>query len=267
LCERCGREFARPSGLYNHIKRGVCNRVLQSMSTDGSKKIKITIRESAVPPPPQPPQPPPQHRTYEELLNHVTHLEEQLAQIREKSQVINNTTNNTTNNMINIIVPPAFLQLDSYQYISSHLPNVLHNALSKHPANFISYLIQETNCNPDLPLHNTIKITKKYNYGQVSDGHRYVYKSKKQIIEELIENKRQILQEYIDQKGDKYGEKILRRYQNYLDLLDDDKKVKKTLEDDIVCMLLNISTFIGSDEWTQKLLSDLNTCEEIDHDT
>ena len=67
-----------------------------------------------------------------------------------------------------------------------------------------------------------------------------------------------ILQEYVDNTGNKYGEKILRRYQTYVDLLDDeDKDTQKELELDIICMLLNVSDLIGSDDWSKKLLNDL----------
>lgn len=65
----------------------------------------------------------------------------------------------------------------------------------------------------------------------------------------------------MDENGDKYGEKILRKYQNYSDFLDDDKEAQKDLEVDIICMLLNVSDLIGSDDWSRKLLEDLKTWE------
>ena len=143
------------------------------------------------------------------------------------------------------------------------MPNLLHIALSKHPANFISYLIKETNCNPHLPLYNSIKITnKKDPFAQVSDGKKYIYIPKKTTISQLIENKREILQKYVDDNGDKYGEKILKKYQNYVDFLDDDKEAQKNLEIEIICMLLNVSDLIGSDEWSKKLLDDLKNGEK-----
>jgi hypothetical protein len=177
-------------------------------------------------------------------------LETEVRVLKENPQTINN----------NIIVPPAFLTIDNCQNIIKQLPNLLHNALSKYPGNFISYLIKETNCNPQLPIYNSIRITnKKDSYAQISDGEKYIYASKKKIIEQLIENKRHILQEYIDRNGDNYGEKILNRYQKYADSLDDDKEVQKELEVDIICMLLNVSDLIGSDDWSKKLLDDLKS--------
>lgn len=104
-------------------------------------------------------------------------------------------------------------------------------------------------------------INKRDPYAQISDGEKYVYASKKSIITQLIENKRHILQEYVDNNGDNYGEKILRRYQNYVDFLDDDKEAQKDLEVDIICMLPNVSDVIGSDEWSKKLLGELKIWE------
>jgi len=188
--------------------------------------------------------------TKNDLIIKLSEIEGKYDALRENPQTINN-------NQI-IIVPPAFLEFDNYQQLTKHLPNLLHNALSKHPANFISYLIKETNCNPSRPLFNSVKITdKKSPFAKISDGDKYIYASKKSIITQLIENKRNILQEYVDNNGDKYGEKILKRYQNYIDFLDDDKEAQKELEIDIICMLLNLSDLIGSDDWSKKILEDL----------
>jgi len=180
----------------------------------------------------------------QELVNEINRLKGENKALIENPQTINN-------NHINIVVPPAFLTMDNYPLLVKQLPNLLHNALSKHPANFISYLIKETNCNPERPIFNSIKITnKKDQFAQISDGARFIYASKKKIITQLIENKRQILEEYVGNNGDKYGEKILKRYQNYTEFLDDDKEAQKELETDIICMLLNASELIGSDETT-----------------
>jgi hypothetical protein len=199
--------------------------------------------------------------TKEELILKLAQAEGKAEALKEiPPTIINNSQQ--INNQINIIVPPAFLTLDSYQSLIKQLPDLLHNALSHHPSNFISFLIKETNCNPRLPLYNSVKITnKKDPFAQISNGKNFVYASKKNIIAQLIENKRHILQEYIDQNGDKYGEKILNRYQKYVDFLDDDKEAQKDLEVDVICMLLNISDLIGSDEWSKNLLNDLKSWE------
>jgi hypothetical protein len=162
----------------------------------------------------------------------------------------------TVNNII--CVPPAFLTVDTYQHLTSNLPKLLENAITDHTMKCVPYLIQQTTCNPELPMYNSVKLTnKKDPFIQVSDGNKFVTKSKKKIIEELIENKRSLLQKYFDDHRDTYGKKILERYERYMDSLYDDEDVQKELEIEIICMLSNISDVIGSDEWTQKLINDL----------
>lgn len=230
VCPRCHVSFSSKRILDNHIQREVC-----------LKKPKLTLKNQQV------------NQTVEQLTLENLQLKGEIKALKENPQTVNNNTN-----QINIVVPPAFLTVDNSQQLTRILPNLLHIALSKHPANFISYLIKETNCNPRLPLYNSIKITnKKDPYAQISDGDKYVYASKKKIITQLIENKRHILQEYVDNHGDKYGEKILNRYQRYVDYLDDDKEAVKELEIDIICMILNASEVIGSDDWSKKLINDL----------
>jgi hypothetical protein len=103
---------------------------------------------------------------------------------------------------------------------------------------------------------------KKDPYAKISDGKKFIYAPKKEVIFKLIENKKSLLQEYVDKNGDKYGEKILKRYQRYVDLLDEDSEAVKDLEIEITCMLLNMSEVIGSDEWSQNLLEDLKSYDD-----
>jgi hypothetical protein len=189
--------------------------------------------------------------TKEWLLNELSKISVRVEVLEEQPRTVNN---------FNITVAPSLSDTDNYEQMINHMPKLLHNALSKHPANFISYMIKQTTCNPERPIYNSIRITnKRDNYAQISDGKKYVHVTKKKIISQLIDNKRGILQEYIDNNGDKYGEKILRRYQDYVDALDGDKKLQKELENDIICMLLDVSDLIGSEEWSKKLLDDLKT--------
>jgi hypothetical protein len=140
------------------------------------------------------------------------------------------------------------------------LPNLLHTALSEHPNECVSYLIKNTTCNPELPIYNSVKMTnKKESLIQISDGKKYIRASKKKIIDDLIENKRSILQKYFDENRDNYGKRILERYERYVNRLDDDEEAQKDLEIDVICMLLNVSDVIGSDDWSKKLLEDLKT--------
>lgn len=240
-CENCGKHFNDKRNYIYHTEHDVCSKrkyklpLKLKQKTDTDKQI------------------------IEQLKMENQRLKGQVEALVEHPQNINNTA-------INLIVPPAFLTLDSYEHLSHELPHLLHKALSLHPSDCISYLIKETNCNPTLPMFNSIKITnKKDDFVQISDGTKFIYAPRKKTIMDLIENKRHILQEYVDNNGNKCGEKLLKRYQTYVDLLDDeDKDTRKELELDIVCMLLNVSDLIGSDDWSKKLLNDLKINQNDD---
>lgn len=230
-CEKCGHKFATNGMLTYHLSHHVC---------DQRQRIKIVLRKEG--------------QDYsvmsrEQLIQKLSRYEGEIKALKDHPQTVN------------IVVPPAFLQLDNYE----QLPNLLHEALSHHPANFISYLIKETNCNPKHPIYNSVKLTnQKSSFVQISDGKQYVYASKKQIIDQLIQNKREILQEYVDQNGEKYGQKILNRYENYLEALDSTKDIQKELELDIIVRLLNMTKIIGSDDWSCRLLEELKSIEVTD---
>jgi hypothetical protein len=239
ICHICDTTFSSRQRLDYHISKNVCVK---------NNKIHIHLKDI------------PEQGSYKDLYEENLRLKGENRALRENPQTVNNIKTE-----INIGVPPAFLQTDNCQQISQQLPNLLHDALVKHPANFISFLIKETNCNPERPLYNSIKITnRKDSFLQISDGKKYVYAPKQTTISQLIENKKDILQQYVDESGDKYGQKVLKKYQNYVDFLDDDKNAQKNLELEIICMLLNMSGIIGSDEWSKKLLEDLKTCDTPD---
>jgi hypothetical protein len=154
-----------------------------------------------------------------------------------------------------VSVPLPFLKPDTYEHIMYNLPNLLSTTLQGHASRCVSYLIEQTNGNPDLPIYNSIKIpNKKEKYIQVSNGMNYVYILKEDVINKLIKNKRNILLKYISVNPDNLDEVILRDYECYID---GGRKEFNGLEDRISCSLLNISDMIGTDEWSQRLLNDL----------
>lgn len=235
-CEKCGVHFSSHQNLKRHIAHNICKK---------HDKLKLVLKKEV---------PIPENLTIRGLYEENLQLKGQVEALKSHPQTVKNVKN--IQNVI--VVPPAFLTLDSVAHLTKMLPELLHKAISEHGTECVSFVIKQTNCNPKLPLYNSVKITnKKDSYAQISDGTNYVYITKKKAIGELIENKRHILQEYIDTYGEKYGDKILKRYQRYVDRLDDDPETQKELEDDIACMLLNVSNVIGSDDWTKKLLEDL----------
>jgi hypothetical protein len=277
-CEQCDQQFGSKQSMMYHINHNVCGMknvcVLCDKSFSSKQKLnyhvaqnvcvkrtkpKIVIKAKQVIPSVI------DYETYTkaQLINELLSTKGENKALKENPQIINNNVSNVNN--ISITVAPPLSMTDNYEQMISHHPKLLHTALSQHPANFISYMIKEINCNPERPIYNSVKITnKRDNYAQVSDGTKYVHTTKRKIITELIDNKRSQLQEYIDNNGDKYGVKILKRYQDYVDALDDDKKLQKELEDDIICMLLDVSDIIGSEDWSKKLLEDLKVWEKKD---
>lgn len=248
ICPKCNYQFSTTQKCRYHITHNVCG---SSPSNTPSSEREISDYKKM---------------TQDELIAKLLSKEQDLqAKTQENSELkvevrILKENPKTVNNII--CVPPAFLTVDTYQHMMSYLPKLLENAITDHTVRCVPYLIQQTTCNPELPIYNSIKLTnKKDRFIQVSDGKKFIAKSKKEIITELIENKRSILQQYFDEHRDSYGKKILEKYERYMDNLDDDEDLQKELETDVICMLSNISDVIGSDEWTQKLIRDLKKDE------
>lgn len=153
-----------------------------------------------------------------------------------------NLKNQNQSKSDNDITSPTVLQsIISQSTECTQSPNLLHNALSKHPDNFIVYLVKKTDCNPKLSASNSIEITNKDPIGRVHVGEKFIFVPKKKIVTQLIENKRHMVKEYIDKNRDEYDLEILKKYHNYIDSLDNDLELQKDLEINITCMLLNIS--------------------------
>lgn len=222
-CHKCGKTFTDKRNFVYHLEHVQC-------------KTQSTIADQRL----------------IELCDKVTHLEKLLEEIKDRPQTINaNTTK------INIIVPPAFLTVDNHPNMIKHLSRVLDTAIVDHTDDCVSFLIRQTNCNPRLPLYNSIKIpNKKDSMVMISDGTKFIYDTKKRVIERLIENKHAVLQNYLDSTEKEYGRLILERYDRYVDSLENEE-TKRALESEITSMLLNISDVIGSEKWSEKLLTDL----------
>lgn len=240
LCSQCGQNFSSEQRLQYHIKHEVCQR--RKLKLQLKTKPKLVLKSKPHIDPDEP-----------NLEIKLAKLEGRLESLeRYPRQIIKRQVNN-------IIVPPAFLQLDNIEMLEKLNPGLINETIQNHTTDFICHLIKETNCNPELPICHSIRVTNsKSKYAQISNGNQYIKVPKKRVIEDLIENKKHIIQSYIDEHGDKYGEKILSRYQRYMDLLDDDTETQKFLEDEIACMLMNISAVIMTDEWSKKLMGQLH---------
>jgi len=233
VCPKCDKSFTSKRSRDTHVQNDVCAEKVKT-------KLHISLHKNPI------------QEQLNELYIENLRLKGEIKFLTEHPQTVNNS------HQINIIVPPAFLEIEKYEIFAKKFPKLLHEALEKHPANFISYLTKETTCNPSRPLYNSVKLTNnKDPLLKISDGNRFVRASKKETIRKLIENKKDILADYVDQNGDQYGKKTLKKYEDYITALEEDDDVMNILEKDIICQLLNMSGTIGSDEWSQKLLEDL----------
>lgn len=252
-CTGCNGEFASKQSLQYHTDHDVCGAAKAKTDSPPSPALSPPASPTTSPSIPIPLDPALQSELIAKLQRENIELKAEVRVLKEHPQTVN------------IVVPPAFLSVDTYKHFIKNLPQLLHDAISEHTTKCIPYLIEQTNCNPQLPLYNSVKLTnKKDAYVQISDGKKYVYKTKKQIIKELIENKRSILQQYFDDHRDECGRRAIEKFERYTNYLDDNDEAQKDLENEVICMLLNVSDVIGSDGWSKQLLEDLKMCEEDD---
>lgn len=256
VCPKCHKCFTTNQTLQYHLSHKVCNGKIE-LNDEMTTTTSPTTMTTSVSQPNDILKTKPKMvlkvNKEQQLLHKIELLETELRTLKEHPQTVHNGDN------ITVVVPPEFLSLDTFERLMA-IPGLLHTAIDKHPSDCVRYLIQETNCNPARPLYNSVKMpNKKEGRLQVSDGHRYIYHTKQRIIDELIENKRHILQKYIDETGDAHSKRILDRYQKYVDELDDEGETLRLLQEEVICMLLNVSEVIGSDEWSRRLLDDLKS--------
>lgn len=236
VCEHCGCCFSCRERLNYHLTHKVCQ---------SKPKLALKLKSDYKNP---------ETMTRNELYGEVLRLKGQIEALEKHPQHINT---NTTNNTI-FVIPPSFLEIDTIPVIERICPKLLEDAIKNHPSECVLYLIKNTTCNPEHPIFNSVQLTnKKSNYIKISDGQHYINAPKQRVIAELIENKRSLLQSFVDDHGYKYGEKILQRYQRYVDALDDDIETQHSLEIEIACMLINVSSVIMTDDWSRKLVDEL----------
>ena len=88
----------------------------------------------------------------------------------------------------------------------------------------------------------------------VSDGERFRFRPKKNIIDQIIEDKRSLISRYIDDHADQFGEKLLQRYETYQTQIYENPEFRKELEMEIGGFLLDMKEVIANDEKTRRLL-------------
>jgi hypothetical protein len=146
------------------------------------------------------------------------------------------------------------------------MPNLLHDALTKHSNRSVEYLTEQIHCNKQtFPEYTNVYIRGyKSPFAMVSNGKQFQNKPQKAIIEQIIENSISMLQDYIDNNGEKYGQKIIDKYERYRDLVETDSSDKKSerrkdLEIEIAGMLLDMRSIIESQPYVKQLLDHLES--------
>jgi hypothetical protein len=206
-----------------------------------------------------------------DLLKKVQDLETMTAKLEtmtaklegENKALKENPRNVTNNNQINFIFPKAF-GTEHVGDILVKLPNLLHDALTKHTGRSVEYLTEQIHCNREIFPEYTNVFIRGYKspFALVSNGERFQNKPQKRIIEQLIEDSISMLQTYVDNNGEKYGQRILDKYERYRDMVEENNHEKKTerrkdLEVEIAGMLLDMRPIIEATPVIKQMLDKL----------
>lgn len=224
-CPHCQYIFTTKRMCQYHIDHNVCQK-----TSDSAPKMKTS----------------PKQMSREELEEEISQLRGENKALKEHPQTVNN----------NIIVFPSEFGREDIQHVKEILGDFLKPLLMSKPARSIPILFDTIHKNDKLPeYHNVYVANERSKFALVSDGKTFEYKSKKAIIDQIIEDKRSIINDYVDKNGEQLGKKVLDKYNRYCDRLDDDPAVREDLEVEISAMLLNMKSVIANDEKTRKLLS------------
>ncbi len=245
-CQKCGKKCSNYNTHRYHITHNVCDKKIIPKT---QIRLKSTINQTDL------------HVNFENLTfdKYQQMFEENLklkTQIIQPTQIYidKHQDNRQYNNQYNIIVPPAFLSMDTYENIMRLCPNAMDQAVFKNPTNCIIDLVKSTNCNPDHPEFNSIMITnKKDGSAKISNGKKFVSVSRQKMIAELIDNKRELIQRHISNHPEKY-KLVSKRMKNYLDVLENDDS-QKDLENELMYLLIDMKDVINTDQWKTDLLA------------
>lgn len=251
-CIKCGYQFTTKAMFQYHMDNNVCDKPIQ-------KKKKLTLKKTNDTPIFTKSGEPhfPNDCTKEELLMKVAILEAEKKMLLENPR----TVDDHSNHQINFIFPKAFGS-EQIDYILTKIPNLLHDAVTKHTGRSVEYLTEQIHCNKEIFPEYTNVFIRGYKspFALVSNGDKFQNKPQKRIIEQIIENSISMLQDYIDNNGEKYGQRIIDKYETYRDLVEDgDKKSerRKDLEIEIAGMLLDMRPIIESEPYMKHLLDKL----------
>lgn len=170
--------------------------------------------------------------------------------LNEHPQIINNF--NSQSNQINIVFPQAFGH-EKIDEILQKMPALLHETLTKHGCSPISFLTSKIHCDSNVfPEYNNVYINSVRDpYAMVSNGNKFTHRPKNLIIGDIIEQSISWLQSYVDDNGDKLGDKVIKKYEQYRDLVEqshsdstESNQARDNLELEIGGLLLDMKNVI-----------------------
>lgn len=243
VCSRCDKIFTTLKALNYHTEHNVC---------DNKPKVerkKLCLRKTNDY----------QSMSKEQIIEKLSQTEIKLSHMEGKYASLKENPQNISNN---IIVFPKEFGKEDMEYVRQKLGDVVGPLVKSHIFTSIPSLFNKIHNNQDMPeYHNVYSTSERSQYALISDGHIFKHQPKKTVIDQIIESKRSILKDYINSNGDQLGEKVLRKYERYQDLIDDDEDFRKNLEIEIGGMLLDMKSVIANDESTRKLLDKVNEGE------
>ena len=175
-----------------------------------------------------------QKENLERIENEKANMKKQIEFLLDK---VGDTTNITHNQ--NIV-------LNCYGNEDlSHITEQFKLGLLKLPYSMITNLIKEIHFNEKYPANNNICLpNKKEPFVKVYQGESWIYKNKKETIQELIQKNCDRLDEYYENKSDKMEKDAKKRYITFQEKKNnDDKSLDKTINKNIEMILLNHSNY------------------------
>jgi hypothetical protein len=213
ICDNCGKEFSRKDNLKRHLDtRCKSNKSIEPEKVDYKEMFYLMKGE---------------------LEKEKQEFKKQISILLEK---VGNTTNHITNTQN--------IQLNSYGNEDlSHITEGLKTKLIKMPFGMIPKMIEAVHFNDKHPENKNIALTnKKDNKIMVFKNNKWVYCSKDETINDLVDGKYFILDNHYQQmeNTDSFSEDTKTTYEKFKSYFDDgDKKIVEQIKKDCELLLLN----------------------------
>ena len=240
ICETCNKHFTTKGNLSQHKKKKI--RCIKSIETALTcKKCKYTFSNNA-------------NLKKHLLTSKCANTEDKFKKLEEKNQkleemieelkqmihlgimpVVTPVTNNIINNTTNTHITVNMYGKEDTSYITG---KKLETILNKCFKSVLMY-IGEKHFSKDHPENSNICITDiKNNYILYYDGDKWIITDRKDMIDTLYTKNCDELQDLFDDMREKLDEKIIDKFNRFLDQQDDDE-IQQKIKDDIKYMLYN----------------------------